>query len=184
MIMTYRKLSELKKLPNNPRVIRNHDFEKLCKSIADNPDYFEARPLVLSDRTGELVIIAGNQRFEASKFLKLEKVPTFLLENLTEQREKEIIIRDNVNSGNWDYDELANSWDENELEEWGLDLPYQDEDQEEDDRPAKQEDTGIIAITLTDDEQELWAECKAKLKIKTDKTAFLKLIMNFLTPAE
>ena len=182
--MTYRKLSELRKLPNNPRVIRNHDFEKLCKSIADNPDYFEARPLVLSDRTGELVIIAGNQRFEASKHLKLEKVPTFLIENLTKERENEIIIRDNISNGEWNFEELANNWDSSDLEEWGLYVPQEEEEIEEEERPAKQEDTGIIAITLTDDEQELWAECKSKLKIKTDKTAFLKLITNFLTPQE
>jgi hypothetical protein len=57
----YRKLSDLKKLPNNPRVIKDDDFKKLVKSINDNPDYFEARPVILSDRTGELIIIAGNQ---------------------------------------------------------------------------------------------------------------------------
>lgn len=60
-----RKLTELKKLPNNPRIIKEEDFNKLCKSIQDNPDYFNARPIILSDRTGELIIIGGNQRYEA-----------------------------------------------------------------------------------------------------------------------
>ena len=94
--MKYRKISELHKLPNNPRTIRNRDFEILCKSIQDNPDYFEARPLILSDRTGKLVIIAGNQRYEAAKHLKMNEVPTYLIENLTELREREIVIRDNI----------------------------------------------------------------------------------------
>ena len=111
MSFAHRKLSELKKLENNPRTITKSDFEKLCKSITDNPDYFEARPLILSKRTGEFVIIAGNQRYEAAKKLKLKTVPTFLIENLTEEREKEIAIRDNVNNGAWDMDALANEWD-------------------------------------------------------------------------
>lgn len=87
--MQYRKLKELKKLANNPRTIEGEDFEQLCKSIKDNADYFEARPLILSDRTGELVIIGGNQRYEAAKHIGLDKAPTHLIENLTEEREKE-----------------------------------------------------------------------------------------------
>jgi len=121
--MNYRKLKDLKKLPNNPRTIKTSDFDKLCKSIKDSPDYFEARPLILSDRTGELIIIAGNQRFEAAKTLKLKEVPTYLIKDLTEEREKEIIIRDNVSNGEWDMDLLANEWDQNDLENWGVDLP-------------------------------------------------------------
>lgn len=117
----YRKLSELTKLENNPRTITKEDFEILKKSISDNKDYFEARPLILSNRTGQLVIIGGNQRYEASKALGLEEVPTYLLENLTEEKEKEIIIRDNVNNGDFDWDKLANEWEQEKLEEWGLD---------------------------------------------------------------
>ena len=115
----YRKLSELKKLPNNPRKISKESFEKLCKSIKDNPDYFEARPIILSDRTGEFIIIAGNQRYDAAKKLGLKEVPTFLLKNLTEEKEHEIIIRDNVANGEWDY-ELLEDWDKVDLEECGL----------------------------------------------------------------
>lgn len=118
--MQYRKIQELTKLPNNPRTIKDESFQKLCKSIQDNKDYFEARPLILSNRTGELVIIAGNQRYEAGKHLKLQEVPTYLMEGLTEEREKEIIIRDNVNNGEWDWAELKDNWDIEELEDWGL----------------------------------------------------------------
>jgi ParB-like chromosome segregation protein Spo0J len=75
--MQYRKLNELKTLPNNPRIIRDKQLKTLCDSIRDNPKYFEARPIILSDRTGSLVIIAGNQRYEAAKSLKLKEVPTF-----------------------------------------------------------------------------------------------------------
>lgn len=121
--MQYRKLNELKKLPNNPRIIRDKQFKTLCDSIRDNPKYFEARPIILSDRTGEMVIIAGNQRYEAAKSLKLKEVPTFLIEGLDEAKEREIIIRDNISNGEFDFDLLANEWSDLPLVEWGVDLP-------------------------------------------------------------
>ena len=120
--MQYRKLTELKKLTNNPRIIRDKEFKNLCRSIKDNPKFFEARPLILSNRTGELIIIAGNQRYEAAKALKMKEAPTYLMEGLTEEKEKEITIRDNTNQGEWDMD-LLSAWDDLPLVEWGLDLP-------------------------------------------------------------
>lgn len=119
----YRKLKDLKLLEGNPRQIGKPEFAILCQSIEANPDYFEARPLILSDRTGDLVILAGNMRYRAAKHLKQKEVPTILLSGLTEQREREIIIRDNVNNGAWDYDLIANEWCDEPLADWGLDVP-------------------------------------------------------------
>lgn len=116
----YRAIADLKELPGNPRTIKKDQFEKLKQSIKDNADYFEARPIILSDRTGELVILAGNQRYKAAKAIGLLEVPTILLEGLTEAREKEIIIRDNVENGDWDWDALFNEWDTDKLQEWGV----------------------------------------------------------------
>ena len=121
--MEYRKLSEIKKLEGNPRVIRDKEFKTLCNSIRDNSEYFEARPVILSNRTGELIIIAGNQRYEAAKSVKLKQVPTFLIEGLTELKEKEIIIRDNISNGDFNFDILANEWSDLPLVDWGVDLP-------------------------------------------------------------
>jgi DNA modification methylase len=139
--IVYRKLVDLKKLPNNPRTIKKDDMERLKKSIKDNPDYFEARPIILSNRTGDLVILAGNQRYEAAKALKMDEVPTFLLEGLTEAREREIIIRDNVRNGDWDMDALANEWDTQELTDWGVDINWDEPEQEvvEDEAPEVNE---------------------------------------------
>jgi len=120
--MKYRKLSELKKLEGNPRLIKDNQFKILCESIRNNKEYFEARPVILSDRTGSLVIIAGNMRYEAAKAVGLKEVPTFLIENLTGEKEKEIIIRDNVQNGEWDMD-LLSTWDDLPLTDWGVDLP-------------------------------------------------------------
>ena len=75
MEIIYRKIEDLKKLGNNPRTISEEQMRILKESIHSNPDYFEARPIILSDRTGELVIIAGNQRYEASVELGLSDVP-------------------------------------------------------------------------------------------------------------
>ena len=98
----YRKLTGLKGLDNNPRKITKANFEKLVDSIKIN-GFWEHRPIALSDRTGELVILGGHQRLKAAKKLKLTEVPTILYSGLTEDQEKEIILRDNVNNGEWDF---------------------------------------------------------------------------------
>lgn len=135
----YLPLSELVKLENNPRTIKKADFEKLKTSIKDNPDYFEARPIICSDRTGKNVILGGNQRYEAAKALGLVEVPVIVLHGLDEAREREIVIRDNVNNGDWDFDILANEWDEKKLQEWGVDnikTSIKDEKEIESDPPS------------------------------------------------
>ena len=119
MDVIYRKIESLSKLENNPRTITPEDMERLKESIRNNPDYLEAHPIVLSDRTGELVIIDGNQRYEACLQLGYDKVPTALLHGLTEEREREIIIRANVNNGKWDLSKLF-EWDYSELMDWGV----------------------------------------------------------------
>lgn len=117
----YREVEELVLLEDNPRKISDEQMEKLKESIDKNPDYFECRPVILSDRTGELVVIAGNQRVKAATAIGMKAVPTILLSGLTEEREKEIIIRDNVNNGEWD-EELLAEWDAALLDDWGVDI--------------------------------------------------------------
>lgn len=124
----YYEMSALKLLEDNPRTITSKQMETLKESLRNNPDYFEARPLVLSDRTGELVILAGNQRYRAAQELGLEQVPCVLLQGLSEEREQEIVIRDNVSNGAWDFDMLANNWDEHKLQDWGVATPTQFKD--------------------------------------------------------
>lgn len=148
----YRPLSELKKLENNPRIIKKKDFERLKQSVKDNPDYFEARPLILSDRTGELVIIAGNQRYEAAKAIGMDEVPTVLLKGLSPEREREIVIRDNINNGEWDFDELFNSWDADMLSKWGLDnIKKSIEDEKDFENDAPQITASFITFDYSDE---------------------------------
>ena len=125
--MRYIALDQLHPLENNPRTITADDMKKLQASIKANPDYFEARPIIASDRTGELVIIGGNMRYRAAKLNGLTTVPVYVLHGLTEAREREIIIRDNVNNGRFDWDKLANEWDSDALKDWGVTLPKWDD---------------------------------------------------------
>jgi ParB-like chromosome segregation protein Spo0J len=118
----YRDINDIFSLDKNPRLIKEDDFERLCESIRNNPEHFEARPLILSDRTGKPVIIAGNMRFRAAKEIGLQSVPTILLSGLTAAKEKEIIVRDNVSNGQWDFEILANEFEATDLMNWGIDL--------------------------------------------------------------
>lgn len=123
-VATYRNIKDLKLLENNPRKIDKESMDILIESIKNNPEYFEARPIILSDRTGELVIIAGNQRYKAAKKIGLKQVPTFLLSGLTEEKEREIIIRDNVSNGEWDNDILRDEWGMCPLQDWGVSVDW------------------------------------------------------------
>lgn len=120
-VVEYKSLDELYHLDRNPRTISEANMKKLVESIKDNPDYFEARPIICSDRTGKLVIIAGNQRLRAAGIAGLSEVPVVTIHGLTVEREREITIRDNVSNGEWDFDILANDFDIDDLEKWGVD---------------------------------------------------------------
>ncbi len=128
--MEYVPVSQLRKNPNNPRIIKDAQFNKLKQSISSSKgkEFFEARPCIVSN--GSKHIIAGNTRFQAAKDLGWKEVPVVYMD-LTEEEEQEIIIRDNVSNGEWDWDMLANEWDQEKLEEWGLEIEHEKEDKVE-----------------------------------------------------
>lgn len=141
MEVIYRKIADIHPLPDNPRTIGPEDLERLKESIRNNPDYLEAHPLVLSDRTGELIVIDGNQRLRACLEMGMKEVPTALLSGLTEEREQEIIIRANVLNGKWDEMILKDKWDVEELKDWGVDLPADwDTSEAEEQKEAEEDD--------------------------------------------
>jgi len=118
----YLPIEKLKLNDNNPRMISDDAFARLCDSIKENPAYFEARPILCSNRTGENVIIGGNMRYRAAKHLGMAKAPVIVMAGLTEAKEKELIIRDNVSDGQWDFEILANDFEEFNLAELGLEI--------------------------------------------------------------
>jgi len=114
------KISDVKPNPNNPRIIKDDKFAKLVKSIKDFPEMLNLRPIVVNDN---MIVLGGNMRLKACKEAGLKEVPIIKASNLTEQQQKEFIIKDNVGFGEWDFDDLANNWEAEELTEWGLDIP-------------------------------------------------------------
>jgi DNA modification methylase len=114
------KLSEVKSNPNNPRIIKDDKFTKLVKSIKEFPKMLEIRPIVVN---ADMIVLGGNMRLKACKEAGLKEVPVIFAQDLTEEEQKQFIIKDNVGFGEWDWDMIANEWDAAEIQEWGLDIP-------------------------------------------------------------
>ena len=114
------KVSEIRPNPNNPRVIKDDKFKKLLKSITDFPQMLELRPIVVND---DMIVLGGNMRLKALEHLGIEETYIIKAKDLTDKQEQEFIIKDNVGYGEWDWDQLANEWDVEDLDDWGLDLP-------------------------------------------------------------
>ena len=120
----YRNIAEIKPNPKNPRVIRDEKFKKLVASLQEFPQMLEKRPLVcFTDIDGKIVVLGGNMRLRAAQELKLESLPIMLADDWTEEQKAEFLIKDNVGFGEWNWEELANDWDSEKLDAWGLDVP-------------------------------------------------------------
>jgi hypothetical protein len=117
-------ISRLKANPNNPRIMRDDRFAKLKKSITEFPDMLNKRPIVaVTDKDDKLMVLGGNMRLRACQDLGLKTVPVVLADDWTEEQRRRFIITDNVGFGEWNYDDLANEWEAEDLEDWGLNLP-------------------------------------------------------------
>lgn len=106
MTTTEIKISDLILPERNPRKIKDNRFKELCGSIENDPEFLQARPVIASNRTGKLVVIAGNQRVRAAQSLGLKTVPVIIV-TLTEEKEKEWSLKDNLHQGEWDWGLLA-----------------------------------------------------------------------------
>lgn len=128
------KIGKIKNNPNNPRLIKDDKFKKLVKSVKEFPEMLEIRPIVVDK---DNIVLGGNMRLRACQEAGLKEVHIIQADKLTEKQQREFIIKDNVGFGEWDWDDLANEWDVDELEDWGLDLPVdlavQELEAEEDD---------------------------------------------------
>jgi hypothetical protein len=113
-------IAAVKENPDNPRFIKDAKFKKLVKSIKGFPEMLEKRPIVVDE---DMVVLGGNMRLKACKSAGLFEVWVDIAEGWTEDQKREFIVKDNVGFGEWDWDILANEWDVNLLDEWGLDLP-------------------------------------------------------------
>ena len=114
------KIKDIKNNPNNPRVIKDDKFHKLCESIKEFPRMLELRPIVVND---DMVVLGGNMRLKALKHLGLNEAPIIKASQLTEEQQRQFIIKDNAGFGEWDWEMLANEWNIDELDKWGIDVP-------------------------------------------------------------
>ena len=113
-------INEVKSNPNNPRIIKDDKFKKLVASIKELPQMLELRPIVVNE---DMIVLGGNMRLKACKEAGLKEIPIIKASELNEEQQRAFIIKDNVGFGEWDWDALANEWDAEQLEEWGLDIP-------------------------------------------------------------
>ena len=119
------KLSLIKSNANNPRIIKDEKFMKLCQSISDFPKMMELRPIIVDENNQ---VLGGNMRLKALKHLGYKEISDSWVKKaseLTDEQKKEFIVKDNVGFGEWNFDILSNEWDSEKLTNWGLDLPTQ-----------------------------------------------------------
>jgi|DEB0MinimDraft_6_1074348.scaffolds.fasta_scaffold00094_20 hypothetical protein len=122
------KVADIKANENNPRTISKVQFNKLKDSIDKFPDMLNLRPLVVDK---DNVVVGGNMRLKALRALGITEVPVMKVADMTEEERRQFIIKDNVGFGDWDWDILANEWDVEELDQWGLPLPFSKDELEE-----------------------------------------------------
>jgi hypothetical protein len=175
---------QIEGLPKNPRLIKDSKFEKLKKSIEDNPEMLGMREVLVYPYGSKFVIIGGNMRFQACKDLGFTEVPCKVLEkDTTAEQLRAITIKDNVGFGEHDWELLANEWDSVELEDWGIELPVQynsdidySDKNEEIDIDALDSDM-IIKLKYTEEEYHLVREQLSKIAA-TPEQAVWKLLGN------
>jgi len=187
--MIYRNISEIKANPKNPRVIKDFKFEKLVQSLKDFPEMLEKRPLVcFTDTDKKLVVLGGNMRLKAANELGLKKLPVILADDWTEEQKAQFLIKDNVGFGEWDFDSLANEWDVEQLEDWGLNIPQFSTDVdysilEDDDVSQQLEDMtdGVKKAIQIEFEAEHYEDAYALVKFWREREAYVGgMIMEYL----
>ncbi len=121
-------IQEVKPNENNPRFIKDYKFKKLVKSIKEFPQMLKLRPIVVNS---DMVVLGGNMRLKACKEAGLKEVWVLKADELTEQQQREFIVKDNVGFGEWDWDVLGNEWNVQQLEDWGMEVIGFDVDEDD-----------------------------------------------------
>ena len=133
---------QIKGLSKNPRYLKESEHDKLKKSLTDSPEFLEYKPLmVYAMDNGNYVTICGNMRLRVANELRIDghsefdTIPCVVLKADTPiEKIKEYAIKDNVQAGNWDWDELANGeWETDDLQNWGVDCSFLNTDENDTD---------------------------------------------------
>lgn len=175
------KLKDIKPNESNPRIIKDEKFKKLVNSIREFPAMMELRPMVVDAQN---VVLGGNMRLKALQELGYSEIPDTWVKrasDLTDEEKQRFIIADNVGFGEWDWQTLANDWDAEKLNEWGLDVPGFDvniQDYADKNKEINMDDMNTnMSITLKYTEEEYWQVKEALSKIaSTPEQAVYKLL--------
>ena len=176
-------------VPKNPRYIKDARFEKLKKSIEDNPEFLGARELIVYPYNDKFVIIGGNMRYTACKELGYKELPCKVLPaDYSAEQLRAITIKDNVAFGENDWENLANEWDAEELEEWGLDVPvfaseidYSILDEEDIQQQLDDMKNGVKKAIQIEFESEHYEQAYELVKYWRERDAYVGgMIMEFL----
>ena len=177
------EIHKIKANTNNPRIIKDDKFDKLVKSIKEFPEMLEKRPIVVDEN---MIVLGGNMRLKACQEAGLKKIDVIIAEGWCEKQKKEFIIKDNVGYGEWDWNLLANVWDVDLLEDWGLDLPIDEqiEKMDEDDeielpQSVQLEPPKEYILIMAEPNSVDWEEIKEMLKLKMVRRGGYKKGSNF-----
>jgi hypothetical protein len=186
------KLNNIKPNPNNPRLIKDDKFIKLVQSIKDFPEMMEKRPIVcVTDVDGKIYPLGGNMRFKALKEIGYKDIPetwVTMADDWTEEKRREFVIKDNVGFGEWDWEQLANEWDSEQLEEWGVDVPnfapdvdYSILDDEDVEGQLNDMTNGVKKAIQIEFEAEHYEDAYALVKFWREREAYVGgMIMEYL----
>lgn len=158
-------------IPKNPRYLKGEEHDKLKKSLKDSPELLQYKPLmVYAIEGGKFVVICGNMRLRICQELHNEgaegfdALPCFVLnKDVPIAKIKEYAIKDNVQAGNWDWDELANGWEVEDLQDWGVDCSFLQHDdaenlddffEEVESGEAKKEKKIEIKVSIPEEEED------------------------------
>ena len=172
------KISEIKNNTNNPRIIKDDKFKKLVKSIKEFPQMLEKRPIVVDET---MMVLGGNMRLKACLEAGLKEVWIDVAEGWTEEQKQEFIIKDNVGFGEWDWDIIANEWEQENLDDWGLDVWKSDIDLEDFSEKNKEIDFNdldknmVLKLNYSEDEYNKVKDALLKIAITPEQAVWFLL---------
>jgi len=179
------KINTVKSNPNNPRLIKDDKFKKLVKSLREFPEMAKVRPIVVNQ---DMVVLGGNMRLKGMKEAGWKDVPIEIVD-WSEDKQREFIIKDNVGFGEWEWESIANEWDAEDLEGWGLDVwqapvevDYSLLDDEDDlDNQLDEMTNGVKKAIQIEFEPDHYLEAYELVKFWRDQDAYVgKMILDFL----
>lgn len=179
---------QIKDVPKNPRFIKDERYEALKKSIEDDPEMLQLRELVAYDNNGELVVILGNMRYRAMKELGYKDAPVKVLPAETDAKKlRAYIQKDNIAFGQNDWDLLGNEWDVEELQDFGLECEFLeneddidldemfDKEEEKEKDEDTEEKTLILTIEIPQSFSEQFEDIKKALSEITEQYEGIKI---------